>query len=268
MPFITLSTDFGLKSFVVPAIKGLLYQVTNNVTLVDVGHQFNMQRFLHTGYVLKNILPHFPEATVHLVLINVFEKPTREFVFAKVGTQYVICPNNGLLPGICDVDTTHIALFKIAGEQGNTIMGCVTHIASMLTNLYRKSQPIHSDETIEFDNRIWPQPLVSANAITAQIVSIDEYQNVIVNITEKQFNDAVQGRPFEIALRGASITTISKHYADVGAAQAVAFFNSANYLELAVNGGNFASLFGFMSSDSKLPISLKALENQVRISIF
>lgn len=267
MPFITLSTDFGSQSFVVPAMKGLLYQVTANINLVDIGHQFDTQRYLHTGYVLKNTIPFFPEATIHLVLINVFWQSSREFVFAKVGTQYIVCPNNGLLTGICDVTTANIALFKIPDHQGKTIMGCVAFITQMLTNLYKKSQPIHSDETLVFDNRFWPQAIVTSNSVVAQIVAIDEFENVIVNITQEQFLAAVENRPFEIPLRGATIQTISNHYADVGAAQVVAFFNSANYLELAVNGGKFASLFGFLTSDSKLPLSRTVMENQVRIHI-
>jgi S-adenosylmethionine hydrolase len=74
---------------------------------------------------------------------------------------------------------------------------------------------------------------------------IDKFQNVIVNITVQDFEAARRGRRFKIVVLGGTfIETISDHYADVSEGEKLAFFNEAGYLEIAINKGYAASLFG------------------------
>jgi S-adenosylmethionine hydrolase len=81
--------------------------------------------------------------------------------------------------------------------------------------------------------------------IEGQILMIDKFQNVIVNITIQDFEAARRGRRFKIVVLGGTfIEAISDHYADVHEGEKLAFFNEAGYLEIAINKGYAASLFG------------------------
>jgi S-adenosylmethionine hydrolase len=81
--------------------------------------------------------------------------------------------------------------------------------------------------------------------IEGQILMIDKFQNVIVNITVQDFEAARKGRRFKIVVLGGTfIESISDHYADVSEGEKLAFFNEAGYLEIAINKGYAASLFG------------------------
>jgi hypothetical protein len=67
----------------------------------------------------------------------------------------------------------------------------------------------------------------------------------VVNITREQFEEQRKGRSFRIVFkRNEIIDRISQTYADVAEGEKLALFNSAGYLEIAINKGNAAGLFG------------------------
>jgi S-adenosylmethionine hydrolase len=107
------------------------------------------------------------------------------------------------------------------------------------------------------------QPISTDQYIDGQILYIDAYENVIVNITKKQFEEARKGRDFKIRYsRNDSIVRISETYADVTPGEKLALFNAAGYLEIAVNRGNAAGLFGLSDYSEQN----KSKYSQARIS--
>jgi len=89
------------------------------------------------------------------------------------------------------------------------------------------------------------KPYYTNQYIEGQILMIDRFLNVVVNITEQDFEEQRKGRKFKIVLlRDAFIEKISDHYADVPEGEKLAFFNQAGFLEIAVNKGYAAPLFG------------------------
>jgi S-adenosylmethionine hydrolase len=87
--------------------------------------------------------------------------------------------------------------------------------------------------------------LISSQYIEGQILMIDRFNNVLVNITIHEFEEARKGRKFKIVLlRDAFIEEISSIYSDVQDGEKLARFNEAGYLEIAINKGFAAPLFG------------------------
>lgn len=85
-----------------------------------------------------------------------------------------------------------------------------------------------------------------------QIIFVDRFENVVVNITRTEFEEQRKGRNFKIVFRRDEvIDTISNTYADVNEGDKVALFNSAGYLEIAINKGNAAGLFGLRGYSEK-----------------
>ncbi len=89
------------------------------------------------------------------------------------------------------------------------------------------------------------RPVFGDNWIEGQIIFIDAFENVIVNITREEFEERRKGRSFRLVFkRDEVIEKISETYADVGEGEKLALFNSAGYLEIAIQKGNAAGLFG------------------------
>ena len=108
------------------------------------------------------------------------------------------------------------------------------------------------------------RPLLDNNWIEGQIIFIDNFENVIVNITHEQFEQQRKGRSFRIVFkRDEVIDRISETYADVQAGEKLALFNSAGYLEIAINKGNAAGLFGLKGFSEKSSKAETILQNQL-----
>ena len=103
------------------------------------------------------------------------------------------------------------------------------------------------------------------NSIEGQIIFIDNFENVIVNITQEEFEQHRKGRNFRIVFkRDEVIDRISSSYADVPEGEKLALFNSAGYLEIAINKGNAAGLFGLKNFSERPTKQVSAiLQNEL-----
>ena len=96
------------------------------------------------------------------------------------------------------------------------------------------------------------RPLLGDTWMEGQILFIDHFENIVVNITHEQFEEQRKGRSFKIIFkRDEMINTISETYANVKEGEKLALFNSAGYLEIAINKGNAAGLFGLQGFTEK-----------------
>jgi S-adenosylmethionine hydrolase len=83
-----------------------------------------------------------------------------------------------------------------------------------------------------------------------QILFIDNFENVVINITKEEFNEQRNGRSFKIVFkRNEVIETISDNYTSVTESEKLAWFNSAGYLEIALRNGNMAGAFSASCRD-------------------
>ena len=104
-------------------------------------------------------------------------------------------------------------------------------------------------------------PLIGPNYLEGNVLFIDQFQNLVINITQKTFEDVRNGRSFKIIFkRNEIIYKISSNYSDVQEGEKLALFNAAGYLEIAVNKGKGASLFGLQTQDT-LTISTNSATN-------
>lgn len=101
-----------------------------------------------------------------------------------------------------------------------------------------------ADQLVEKHNL---KPLATADYLEGRIIYIDNFENVVVNITRTLFESIRKGRNFKIIFKGdEEINRLSQSYGDVAEGSKLAFFNTAGYLEIAVNKGNAAGLFGLL----------------------
>ena len=119
-----------------------------------------------------------------------------------------------------------------------------------------------SNVSIETKNPL--RPLLGPKYIEGQIIFIDNFENVIINITKEEFEEQRRGRSFKIVFkRDEVIDKISETYADVHESEKLALFNSANYLEIAVNKGNAAGLFGLEGYTEKVNMQTQYMQNRL-----
>jgi S-adenosylmethionine hydrolase len=246
MALITLTSDFGLQDYIAGAVKGQLLQIDPTFRIHDISHQVSPFNYPQAAYICRNAIWQFPEKTYHVILVNLFEQKPEFLLLAFVNGQYIFCADNGLLHMILPQKRdTLIGLPLDKNEIKNTLY-CTRQIGLAIKAIEEGALPeTLGHPEINYIQKNELRPLLGENYIEGQIIFIDKFENVIVNITRDEFEAQRKGRSFRIVFkRNEIIDKISESYADVAQGEKLAIFNSANYLEVAINKGNAAGLFG------------------------
>ena len=254
MPLVTLTSDIGSPDYLVGAVKAQLLQVNPEFTIVDISH--NIPPFNHpqAAYVCRSAIQNFPDYTYHLILVNLFEKKPEQILLVFHKNQYLLCADNGLLTMILE----EIPELVIGIPLDKMMEKTTIYLASLMAKVVQQLVNGESVKNIgipdvKYLEKRHLRPTLDYNSIEGQIVFIDSFENVIINITRRQFEEQRQGRRFRIVFkRDEIIDRISESYADVPEGEKLALFNSAGYLEIAINKGNAAGLFGLKGFSEKL----------------
>ncbi len=256
MSVITLSTDIGIYDYLTGAIKGQLLSVSNTFNIVDITHTLTSD-YQQTSYLCRNAFKYFPKGTYHILLLNLFDSSPKRFLIATFEDQYIICPDNGILTMICGSMPNHITAVSLKTDREIGTLDYTKSIAEtigVLTN--GKTIEDIGEKVTDIAEKYPLRATIGTDWLEGQIIFIDKFENVIVNITKEEFEEQRKGRQFHISfMRNESITAISENYASVSPGEKLAWFNAADYLEISVNKGNMAGLFGLrpFSADSVSP---------------
>ena len=244
MPCITLLSDFGLQDASVAIAKGVLMQHTS-LPLIDVSHEITP---FHTGqaaYLTASAYKNFPEGTCHVLLFDLFSESVPRLALCEHNGHYLLAPDNGLLPLALGTDTAPAWLcFELT--QGRTFNDWLNAAGTVIESLRTKKTadmvlPPLKLKTIPNRN----VPKFDSGTVSCEVIHIDHYENVVINITRQQFDAWGGNRSFRLQFMGMEeIEEISNNYHDVREGFKLCRFNSNGYLEICINRGKAASLFG------------------------
>jgi S-adenosylmethionine hydrolase len=265
MPLLTLTSDIGSQDFLVGAIKGQLLSANPNFNIVDISHNLSPFNYPQAAYVCRNAIKNFPEGTFHLVLVNLFDQRPEHLLLINYNNQYIGCADNGLITMILEeVPKNIVALSLNKSAQKNTLY-CASVFAKAFDQILNgEAFETLGDPNISIEVKNPLRALLGNNWIEGQIIFIDNFENVIINITKEEFEEQRRGRSFKIVFkRDEIIDKISDTYADVTESEKLALFNSAGYLEIAINKGNAAGLFGLQGYTENLNAQSQYLQNRL-----
>ena len=246
MALITLTSDFGLQDYIAGAVKGQLLQIDPSFRIHDISHQIAPFNYPQAAYICRNAIWQFPEKTYHIILINLFEQKPENILLACASGQFVFCADNGLMDMIFPETPDLVVGLPLDKNEIKNTLYCSRQIGKAIQALEAGILPESlGDAKIKYIQKNDLRPLLGDNYIEGQIIFIDKFENVVVNITRDEFEAQRRGRSFRIVFkRNEIIDRISESYADVPQGEKLALFNAANYLEIAINKGNAAGLFG------------------------
>jgi len=246
MPFITLTSDIGEQDYLVAAIKAQLMKALPDAQVIDISHRISPFNYPQAAYISRSALNHFPEYSFHLILVNLFEAKPEHLLLAYHQGQYLFCGDNGILPMILGGAPELVIAVPVPDTISPTLLGCTALVAQTISKVVAGSPLAElGEESVAYREKRPLQAFTTDNMIEGQILFIDRFENVIVNITREEFEQHRKNRRFSIVFkRDEVIEQISDSYADVPEGEKLALFNSAGYLEIAINKGNAAGLFG------------------------
>ncbi len=270
MAIITLTTDFGEKDHFVGAIKGAIYSELSEVRIVDISHSISPFNIIEAGYIIQNAFSSFPRGSIHIIGIDSELTPENKHIALKLDGHYFICADNGIMGLLTsEINPEKIVEVNIHDHvQSNfpvldVFVNVATHIARGGT-LEVIGKPIVGIKT---PTSIKPVVNAEANQIIGNVIYVDNYGNVVTNISRKLFGDVGKGRDYEISARNYKFKKVCERYSDAinfdvekhkreEDGKKLAVFNSAGYIELAIyksnplTVGGASSLFGLQFRDT------------------
>ncbi len=253
MALLTLTSDIGEQDFLAGAIKGQLLQSGNDFTIIDITHSLSPFNYPQAAYVCRNAIKNFAEGTFHLILVNLFDEKKEHVLLAEHNGHYIGCADNGLLTMILEEQPQKVVSLNLGKTNQKNTLFCISVFAKAFHELLNgKTIEQIGDPAVSIQVKNHLRPLLGNDWIEGQIIFIDNFENVIVNINKDEFEEQRKGRSFTIVFkRDEVIDKISETYADVNEGEKLALFNSAGYLEIAINKGNAAGLFGLQGYSEK-----------------
>ncbi|MFN0215126.1 MAG: S-adenosyl-l-methionine hydroxide adenosyltransferase family protein [Saprospiraceae bacterium] len=249
MQFTTLTTDFGTQDFYVGALKGALLRRVPSLYLVDISHDIPPFDIVRGAFVVANMWREFPEGSIHLIGVNCVYQQEFRFVAARHEGHFFLAPDNGLL-SLLFSNFDPLDLRNLPADAAehfavkNIFADAVAHLAG--------GKPFEElgEHAAPLLQRISIQPVITPTRIRGTVILVDNFENVVVNIRRETFESAANGRSFSLFFkRNDPITQLSGNYCDVAVGEQLCLFNMADYLEIAVNMGKAATLFGLKVED-------------------
>jgi S-adenosylmethionine hydrolase len=247
---ITLTTDFGNRDFYAGALKGALLNQCPNVTLADISHEIEPYNIVHAAFVARNTWSEFPEGTIHLIAVNCVYSSVFRFILARHAGHYFLAPDNGILTLLFEEPLQPHDLRLLAPLSTEHFP--VKNIFAAAVSKIIAGHPFETigDFAPPLLQRIGIRPVIMPNRIRGTVIHIDNFGNIIVNIRQETLDQVAGGRPFALYFkRHDPITRLSTNYCDVPVGEQLCLFNSAGYLEIAINMDRADVLLGLKLED-------------------
>lgn len=243
---ITLTTDFGTKSPYVAAMKGVLLGINPSASLVDLTHEVPAQDIKYAGFFLAGALPYFPKSSVHLVVVDPGVGSRRAILCVDLAGCHLVGPDNGFWrplgrklqaePRVYRLDDERWQL----AEKSHTFHGRdrMAPLAGRLSlGFPPESLGERTNDWVDLDE---PVPQVIGDELHGEVVFVDQFGNLVTNISSKYLQQI--GTRFVVEIAGKKVHEFKRTYSDVAPGAALALLSSFNLLEIAICQGN-AELF-------------------------
>lgn len=240
MAIITLTSDMGMQNFYLAGVKGKILTLNPNINIVDIAHNIPHFNAAYAAFIIKNCFNDFPKGTVHLISIDDTNKEHKRHILAVYKNQYFLAPDNGLFSMLFDAEPD--AYYEVNVPMDSDVLTfplkhlyikIAVHLAEGGSPevIGKKCEDIYESTTL--------QPTIKENQILGRVVYVDNYDNLITNISNTLFKRVGKNRAFKIELTSSKdiIRSISKNYYDSKEADIVCLFGEKGFLEIAINRG-------------------------------
>ena len=235
---IVLFTDFGSQDPYVGQVKARLLDAASALQVVDLLHEAPAYNALAGAHLLAAFAPTFPPGTVFLAVVDPGVGTARDAIVLLSGGQWFVGPDNGLLS-------------IVAARNQEAKVWRITWQPQTLSATFH-GRDLFAVIAAEIARGDFPADKLTENAKLNVIFDAADLSRVIYL---DHFGNAWTGLRGAAIPRNARVTARNvsfKHSASfgfVGRGEGFWFVNSVGLVELAVNRGSAAELFGLAVDD-------------------
>ena len=249
-PVIGLFTDYGWEDPYVAQLKGVILTINPNAHLLDITHTVSPFNIADGAYLLDQCAEEFPAGTIFVAVVDPQVGTDRNPILLETAKgKYFVGPDNGLFTEVIAHEGFANAwildkpeFFRNGGISrtfhGRDIFGPVAaHLASG-TDPERFGTAVKT--LVLLPDK---EPTFSAELITTEVLHIDRYGNVILNLPEDSDMAAKlkEGNLVKISIGRESYSApLVKTYGEVDKGRLLLLYGSNGLLEIGMNQGSAA----------------------------
>ncbi len=233
MPIITLTSDWQSDSIYLAVVKGFILKNSPNSQIIDLNHGIGFQGVGEAAFVIRSSYKQFPEGTIHIIAVKSEATEKQKHLVVEIDNQYFISNDNGIFNLIFDKPVDNI--IKIENYKTASTFPELDVFAKTACQLASGKNVLEFGEKLsKFNKSFSLSAYADENIIEGKIIFIDNYKNIITNITKDIFETTRNDRDFVITLKSIKykIEVISKNYNETEEGDLLAIFNSFGSLNL------------------------------------
>jgi len=243
MTHITLLSDFGLHDASAGVVKGILLGFLPDAVITDISHEVRPFQTEQAAYVLRSVYSAFPEGCVHIVLTDIYYTAIPKLILSQHGNQYFLSPDNGVVPMALENKQPENAWLCFELTKDKTFKDWLINAALTIkmlstTTPYNTGMPVYLPLSLSDAATI-------TNSSNSKVIYIDNYGNVVTDMTAKKLQTLSRNGKFILQFMNVyTLHALSTQYNDVIPGECLCRINNNGYVEICVNQGNAATLFG------------------------
>lgn len=247
---IGLLTDFGLKDTYVGQMKCVIKQIAPEADVIDLCHDVAPQNILSGAYLASTAVPQLPAGGVLVGVIDPGVGSNRRAIAVELDSATLVGPDNGLFDLVFENHSPRRIVELQDKEFFREDVSSTFHGRDIFSpigaHLARGVDLGDLGPEIERDSleRLPPSdPYIDEDRIEAHVIHCDRFGNLILNLSEAEVENWLEGDEPEIHLTGRRVPLFDT-FSRASSGEPVAYFGSTGQLEIAINGGNAARYFG------------------------
>jgi len=233
---VTLTTDFGSGSEYVAELKGRLLHARQPFTLIDIAHDVPPHDIRAAAWLIGQACFAFPAGTLHVVVVDPVVGTARRLVWARIGDQEFIAPDNGVLSWALRKAPLAAALAISAPADAAATFHGRDVIAPLAARLIDGTVPettgVSADDLVVLP---WPETRVTPHGLEGEVLHVDAFGNLVTNLPAALWPRVVTAGGLQIGRH--AVTTLVHTYGDAPRGTPVALVGSQGFVEIAVVEG-------------------------------
>ncbi|MFM7034447.1 MAG: S-adenosyl-l-methionine hydroxide adenosyltransferase family protein [Planctomycetia bacterium] len=239
---VTLTTDFGTGSGYVAEMKGRLLHAAAPITLIDLSHDVPPHDIRAAAWLVGQAFDAFPAGTLHVVVVDPGVGTSRLLLWARVGKQEFICPDNGVLSWAATKATVTEARQLTTLDGASATFHGRDVIAPAAVRLLDGGSPESLGPlATDFVMLQWPVPRETESAVLGEVLHVDAFGNLVTNLPASLLPRLTRHGMMHVGPH--AIATVVRTYGDASPGAAVALVGSQGFLEIGVVEGRADSRF-------------------------
>lgn len=244
-------TDWGRRDGSVATCKGVVKSIAgdNIIDIVDISHE--VEDIEEGAFVLATTYYWFPKRTIFLVVVDPGVGTERKALMVKTKDYFFVAPDNGILSFLKTEEIEKVVEIKNK-EYFLHPVSTVFHgrdIFAPAVGWLSRGIKMEID-SMEKENLV-QIPLFEIekkeNTLHGKIVFVDDFGNLVANLTQDIFLELVGSSKFKIRVGNAQISHLSETFSDGETGEILALFGGdfrtpegKDLLTIAANLGNAA----------------------------